>query len=467
MLDFLMSLNEKVSGIVWGLPMIIALVSIGAYFTFKSRGLQITKLGTILKSTLGSIFHKKSGEGVSPFKAMATALAGSAGTGNIVGVATAIAAGGPGAVFWMCVSGLFGMMTKFSEVCLAVKYREKTADGWRGGPMYYIDKGLGGRFHFLAVIFAAVCALASFGVGNMTQINSMSVSWEASFGIPPVYVGIGMAIIVALIIFGGMTRISSIAGLVVPFMSLFYIIGAIIVIGVNIENLPSAFYNIFAGAFGLRQVGGGVLGFTMSQAVRFGVSRGVFTNEAGMGSSPIAHASADTSHPVAQGMWGAVEVFLDTIVVCTITALAILSSPIYLSGSDVQGWALTSAAFAEVMGPAGEYFISASLGLFSFATIIGWSYYGQCCVEYLFKKHTGAATAIYRAGYVLCVVAGSAASLDVIWTMADTLNGIMAIPNLVAVTLLSGKVFELIDDYFPRSIPVSQYGGKMVRKRLS
>lgn len=456
MQEFLLQLNEMVSAAVWGLPMIIALVCTGAYFTVKSRAFQIRRLGTILRSTLGSI-SGGSRDGASPFKAMATALAGSAGTGNIVGVSAAIAAGGPGAVFWMCISGLLGMMIKFAEVCLAVKYRKKTPDGWRGGPMYYIDRGLGGRFHILAVIFAAVCALASFGVGNMTQVNAAAVSLEESFGVPPLCFGIGMALLTALVIFGGMTRIYSIAGFVVPFMSLFYIAGAVVVIGVNFRGLPAAVSGIFTGAFGLRQAGGGVIGYTAAQAVRFGVSRGVFTNEAGMGSSPIAHAGADTPHPAAQGMWGAAEVFIDTVIVCTVTALAILSSPEYISGAPVGNWELASAAFTGVMGPFGGYFISASLVLFSFATVIGWSYYGQCCVEYLFGKGRRAAVFVYRAAYVLCAAAGAVSSLDALWTLADTLNGLMAIPNLIAVVMLSGRVFELMEEYFPRSVSLGEY----------
>lgn len=457
MLSFFYTINEKISSIVWGLPMIIAMISMGGYFTFKSRFFQITRFKLIFKSTLGSIFEKRGKSGVSPFKAMATALAGSAGTGNIIGVATAIAAGGPGAIFWMWISGLFGMMTKFAEVTLAVHFREKKDGAWRGGPMYYIKNGLGKRGAPLAAVFAVLCTIASFGVGNMTQVNSMSVSWQKSFNIPAVYIGIVMAVIVALVIFGKMSKISSIAGFIVPFMSIFYVAGSIVVICVNIENLPNAVASIFAGAFGLRQAGGGVLGFTMAQAVRFGVSRGVFTNEAGMGSSPIAHASADTPHPIMQGMWGAMEVFLDTIVVCTITALAILSSPVYLTGSCTVDWALTSAAFADVLGPFGEYFISASLALFSFATIIGWSYYGISCVEFLFKKHSKAASCIYRVLYVLCIIPGAALSLDVLWMAADTLNGLMAIPNIIAVALLSKYVFEDIDDFLPKSVPISKY----------
>lgn len=457
MLDFFYALNEKISGIVWGLPMIIAMISMGGYFTFKSRFFQITRFKLICKSTLGSLFKKREKDGISPFKAMATALAGSAGTGNIIGVATAIAAGGPGAIFWMWISGLFGMMTKFAEVTLAVHFREKKDGAWRGGPMYYIKNGLGKKAAPLAAVFALLCAFASFGVGNMTQVNAMSVSWQKSFSIPAVYIGIAMAVIVSLVIFGKMTKISSIAGFIVPFMSLFYVAGSIIVICFNIEHLPHAVGSIFSGAFGLRQAGGGVLGFTMAQAVRFGVSRGVFTNEAGMGSSPIAHAAADTPHPAVQGMWGAMEVFLDTIVVCTITALVILSSPVYLTGSCTVDWALTSAAFADVLGPFGEYFISVSLALFSFATIIGWSYYGINCVEYLFKRHGKAACGIYRFLYVLCIIPGAAVPLDMLWTAADTLNGLMAIPNIISVVFLSKYVFKDIDDLLPKSVPVSKY----------
>ncbi len=460
MLDILNTLNEKISGIVWGLPMIIAIISIGGYFTFKSGFFQITRFKLIFASTLGGMFKKRERGGVSPFKAMATALAGSAGTGNIIGVATAIAAGGPGAIFWMWASGLLGMMTKLAEVTLAVHFREKKGDGWRGGPMYYIKNGLGKKFAPLAAAFAVLCVLASFGVGNMTQVNAMSSSWQKSFNLSAVWIGIGMAAVVTLVIFGRMTKISSIAGFIVPFMSLFYIAGSLIVICVNIENLPGAVGSIFAGAFGIRQAGGGVIGFTMAQAVRFGVSRGVFTNEAGMGSSPIAHASAQTSHPAEQGMWGAMEVFLDTIVVCTVTALAILSSPEYLSGSITADWALTSAAFAGALGPFGEYFIAVSLALFSFATIIGWSYYGISCVEYLFKKHGAAASAVYRLIYVLCIIPGAAAAPEVLWTAADTLNGLMAVPNIIAVVLLSKYVFADLDDLLPKSVPFSKYKPK-------
>ena len=442
-MDFIMNLNSAVNSFVWGPPMLFLLVGTGVYLTIGTNFFSILKLGYVLKNTLLKIFSKdQSGEGeITPFQAVATALAATVGTGNIAGVATAIALGGPGAVFWMWVSAIFGMTTKFGEVVLSINFREKTEDGrFVGGPMYYIANGL--NMKWLATIFAIFGALAAFGIGNMVQSNSVAASLQESFNISPLVTGLVLAVLTALVILGGIKRIGSVTEKLVPGMATIYILGAIFIIIMNGSHIPEAFGLIFGNAFTGTAAVGGFAGSTLAMAVRFGVARGVFSNEAGLGSAPIAHAASTTDHPVRQGLWGVFEVFMDTIVICTLTALAILVSGLWNTG--VTGAALTTQAFDEaILG--GGYIVSIGIMLFAFSTILGWSYYGERCAEYLFGVK---AIVPYRIIWIPFVVIGAIGGLEFIWDLADTMNGLMAIPNLVGILLLSGTVIRLTKEFF-------------------
>ncbi len=443
-MDAFMQLNSTLNGIVWGPPMLVLLIGTGVYLTFRTNFFAITKLGYVLKNTLMKMFAKEQlGEGeVTAFQAVATALAATVGTGNIAGVATAIASGGPGALFWMWVAAVVGMTTKFGEVVLAIKYREKTEDGrFVGGPMYYIEKGL--KMKWLAVIFAIFAALAAFGIGNMTQSNSIATAIQRSFSIPPIVTGIVVAALSAVVLIGGLKRIAQVTELLVPFMAAFYIIGAIIIIVANIGALPGALALIVKSAFTGQAAIGGFAGATMAKAMRFGFARGVFTNEAGLGSAPIAHAAATTDHPARQGLWGVFEVFIDTLVIATLTGLAIITSGVWESG--VSGALLTMDAFDSVIPVIGGYIVSIGILLFAFSTILGWEYYGERAAEYLVGPKVNMA---YRLLFVPFVVIGAIGGLEVIWDIADTLNGLMALPNLIGVALLSGVVLSEAKDFF-------------------
>ena len=444
-MDFLMQLNSTVNGFVWGPPMLVLLVGTGVYLTFRTNFFSILKLGYVLKNTLFKIFAKgQAGEGeITPFQAVATALAATVGTGNIAGVATAIALGGPGAVFWMWLSAIFGMTTKFGEVVLSIKYREKTPDGrFVGGPMYYIQNGTGQKW--LAKIFAVFGALAAFGIGNMVQSNSVAASLQETFSVPPLVTGLVLAALTALVILGGIKRIGAVTERLVPLMATIYILGALFIIFMNASHIPEAFGLIFSNAFTPTAATGGFAGATLAMGIRFGIARGVFSNEAGLGSAPIAHAAATTDHPVRQGLWGVFEVFMDTIVICSLTALAILVSGLWDSG--VTGAALTTQAFDEaIIG--GGYIVSVGIMLFAFSTILGWSYYGERCAEYLFGPK---AIVPYRVVWIPFVIIGSIGGLTFIWDLADTLNGLMAIPNLIGVVLLSGTVISLTKEFFAK-----------------
>lgn len=438
-------INSAVNNVVWGPPMLILLVGLGIYLSIRTNFFAITKLGYILKNTLLKIFSKdQRGEGeVTAFQAVATALAATVGTGNIAGVATAIAIGGPGAVFWMWVSAIFGMTTKFSEVVLSVNFREKTEDGrFVGGPMYYIEKGL--NMKWLAIIFSVFGAIAAFGIGNMVQANSVAAALEETFSIPPIATGIVLAILAALVIIGGIKRIGAVTEKLVPFMAAIYILGALIIIIGNISHIPEAFGLIFSHAFTGTAATGAFAGSTVRLAMTKGVARGVFSNEAGLGSAPIAHAAATTDHPVRQGLWGVFEVFMDTIVICSLTALAILVSGLWDSGAS--GAVLTTQAFNEsILG--GGYIVTIGIMLFAFSTILGWSYYGERCMEYLFGPKL---ITPYRIIYIPFIIIGSVGGLELIWDLADTLNGLMAIPNLIGVLMLSGTVFKLTKEFFKK-----------------
>ena len=444
-MDFLMQLNSTINSFVWGPPMLVLLVGTGVYLTFRTNFFSILKLGYVLKNTLFKIFAKgQEGEGeITAFQAVATALAATVGTGNIAGVATAIALGGPGAVFWMWLSAIFGMTTKFGEVVLSIKYREKTPDGrFVGGPMYYIQNGTGQKW--LAKIFAVFGALAAFGIGNMVQSNSVAASLQETFSVPPLVTGLVLAALTALVILGGIKRIGAVTERLVPLMATIYILGALFIIFMNASHIPEAFGLIFSNAFTPTAATGGFAGATLAMGIRFGIARGVFSNEAGLGSAPIAHAAATTDHPVRQGLWGVFEVFMDTIVICSLTALAILVSGLWDSG--VTGAALTTQAFDEaIIG--GGYIVSVGIMLFAFSTILGWSYYGERCAEYLFGPK---AIVPYRVVWIPFVIIGSIGGLTFIWDLADTLNGLMAIPNLIGVVLLSGTVISLTKEFFAK-----------------
>lgn len=444
-MDFILKINSVINNFVWGPPILVLIVGTGFFLSFKTGFFAVRKLGYVLKNTLLKVFSKEQvGEGeVTAFQAVATALAATVGTGNIAGVATAIALGGPGAIFWMWIAAIVGMTTKYAEVVLAVNYREKTEDGrYLGGPMYYIEKGLGWKW--LAVIFALFGFLASFGIGNMTQSNSVATALNTSFKLNPLLTGIILAIISGLVIIGGLKRIAAFTEKLVPFMAVVYIVGGLAVILLNITNIPMAIATIVKSAFTGQAAVGGFAGATILYAMRYGVARGVFTNEAGLGSAPIAHAAATTDHPARQGLWGVFEVFADTIVIASITALCIVSTGVWETG--LTGVELTSAAFDSVI-PGGHYIVSIGLALFAYSTILGWEYYGERCLEYLFgtKPIMG-----YRLVFLALIIVGAIGGLEPIWDLADTLNGMMSIPNLIGVLGLSGTVFKLTKDFFDK-----------------
>lgn len=432
-MEAIMKLNDFVNGIVWGPPMLVLIIVTGLFLSTKTGFFSVRKIGYILKNTLLKMFDKESkGEGeVTAFQAVATALAATVGTGNIAGVATAIALGGPGAIFWMWFAAILGMTTKFAEVVLAVNFREKTADGrFVGGPMYYITNGLGWKW--LAVIFAVFGAFAAFGIGNMVQSNSVAAALQSSFNLNPWVTGITLAVLSALVIIGGIKRIGAFTEKLVPFMAAIYILGGLFILIMNIANIPAAIALIFKSAFTGQAAVGGFAGSTIAFAMRYGIARGVFTNEAGLGSAPIAHAAATTDHPVRQGLWGVFEVFADTLVICSITALAIVSTGVWQTGET--GAALTTAAFNAAI-PGGGYIVSIGIVLFAFSTILGWEYYGERCAEYLFGPKVNM---IYRIIWIPFIVIGAIGGLEFVWSLADTLNGLMAIPNLIGLIALSG-----------------------------
>ena len=569
------SVNGAINGVVWGIPMLVLIIATGIYMTVRTGFFQITKIKHWANETFLAIFKKRSvtktkeKKAISQFQALSTALAATIGTGNIAGVATAIAVGGPGAVFWMWLSAFFGMMTNYSENVLGIFYRKKNDHGeWSGGAMYYINEGLKDRKGFkhiakpLAVLFSIFCVLASFGIGNMTQVNSISSAMKSNFNIPTIVTGIALAIIAALVIVGGIKRIASVTEKLVPFMAVFYIVGCLIIFFSNFSQIPYVFSSIFRNAFNFGAIAGGVGGYIIKRAVTMGFKRGVFSNEAGLGSSVMVHSASDVKEPVIQGMWGIFEVFFDTIIVCTLTSFVILSSPadsktfdeamqsisteaqyfeihttsdgsvvnliddnvnaLYAVASDdaaegtyteyaaktvygqdltvklknadsasgesdftyanvmeiqgVQGKnadgtlmtdengnpVITSVTISEVNGvPLVTYAFSLRLGhvagkilaiailLFAFSTVLGWSFYGTKALEYLFGTK---ATIAYKVIFVLFVIVGCTMNLSLAWDIADTLNGLMAIPNLIGVLLLSATVVKITGNYVRRKI---------------
>ena len=469
-----MTINEIVSvlnGIAWGPWMLVLLVGTGVYLSARVGFIQFTKFGYAMKNTVGKLFQKQAaGEGeVTPFQALATALAATVGTGNIAGVTGAIAVGGPGAVFWMWLSALFGMVTKYAEVVLAVHYRERNAKGdWVGGPMYYIRNGLGAKWNWLAILFSILGAMAAFGIGNMTQVNTIAGSINNAidafggntaatsftmFGqvIPASSIVIGglVAFIVALTLFGGVKRIGSVTERMVPVMAAIYIICALCVIFTNIDSVGKIFAMILKGAFRAEAALGGAFGITLMTTIQKGVARGVFSNEAALGSAPIAHAATSETDPVKQGLYGIFEVFMDTIVICTLTALTVLcgiEAGVGITWGQSAGTELIASAFATVFGAKiGALIVAVGISLFALTTILSWSLYGTRCFEFITG---GKGVGVFQTVFVFMVVVGATLKLDLVWNIAEMLNGFMALPNLIALLGLSGVVIKLTKNHF-------------------
>ena len=432
----------------------------GLFFTIRNKGMQFTKFSYAMKNTIGKVFEKQeAGEGaVTPFQAVTTALAATVGTGNIVGTSQAIALGGYGALFWLWMAALLGMIIKYSEVTLSIAYRERNEKGdWVGGPMYYIVKGMGKNWKWLAVLFASFATLASFGIGNLSQANSIvgsvnnaivsffPAAAEAKSTIALV-VGILLAACTAMALLGGIKRIGKVTELLVPFMSAFYILFTVTVIVTNIGGIGEAFRKVLVGAFTPQAVLGAGSGILLKETVVWGLRRSAFSNEAGLGSAAIAHAAAETKGPVQQGLYGIFEVFVDTIVICTLTGMSIIVSGVNIEFGVKPGSELITAAFATVFGSKfASMFVAVALMLFAFSTILGWALYGTRCVEYILGLK---ATKIYQLIFIPMVIVGATTSLDVVWDVADTFNGLMAIPNFVALFALSGTVTKLTNEYF-------------------
>lgn len=458
MLQIIETINTAVNNFIWGVPAMVCIFGVGLYLSIRTNFLQIRKFPYTIKTTLGRIFRKRdaSDGAITPFQAVCTALAATVGTGNIAGVAGAIAIGGPGAIFWMWVSALFGMCTKYAEVTLAVHYREINANGELvGGPMYYIKNGLSKKWHWLAYLFAAFGVLTVFGTGNATQVNTITtainsallnynVISESAVSTSNLIIGIIIAILIAMILLGGIKRIGHVTEKLVPFMALLYILLGLGVILLNIQNVPAVFASIFRGAFQPRAVTGGIV-LSMFTSLKKGVSRGIFSNEAGLGTGSIAHACADTKKPVKQGMFGIFEVFTDTIVICTLTALVILCSGVAVDYGKAAGAELTILGFTSTYGSWVSIFTAVAMCCFAFSTAVGWGLYGARCIEFLFSEKV---IKPFMVIYSLVAILGATANLGLMWSIAETFNGLMAIPNLIALFLLSGTVVKLTKEYF-------------------
>ena len=458
MLQIIETINTAVNNFIWGVPAMVCIFGVGLYLSIRTNFLQIRKFPYAIKTTLGRIFRKRdaSDGAITPFQAVCTALAATVGTGNIAGVAGAIAIGGPGAIFWMWVSALFGMCTKYAEVTLAVHYREINANGELvGGPMYYIKNGLSKKWHWLAYLFAAFGVLTVFGTGNATQVNTITtainsallnynVISESAVSTSNLIIGIIIAILIAMILLGGIKRIGHVTEKLVPFMALLYILLGLGVILLNIQNVPAVFVSIFRGAFQPRAVTGGIV-LSMFTSLKKGVSRGIFSNEAGLGTGSIAHACADTKKPVKQGMFGIFEVFTDTIVICTLTALVILCSGVAVDYGKAAGAELTILGFTSTYGSWVSIFTAVAMCCFAFCTAVGWGLYGARCIEFLFSEKV---IKPFMVIYSLVAILGATANLGLMWSIAETFNGLMAIPNLIALFLLSGTVVKLTKEYF-------------------
>ena len=459
MIEIITRVNQVVNNFIWGLPAMVCILGVGLLLSVRTNFLQIRKFPYAIKTTLGRIFkHKDASDGtMTPFQAVCTALAGTVGTGNIAGVAGAIAIGGPGAVFWMWCSALLGMCTKFAEVTLAVHYRERSDAGeWVGGPMYYIKNGLGKRWQFLAVLYSLFGVLTVFGTGNATQVNTITTAIDTALlefhivaeDILPtlnLVIGILCAMLVAMVLLGGIKRIGSVSEKLVPFMALFYVILAVGVVLLNLPRLPYVIEEIFAGAFNPAAFTGGAIG-SLFLSMKNGVSRGIFSNEAGLGTGSIAHACADTRKPVKQGMFGIFEVFADTIVICTLTAMVVLCSSVPVNYGTAAGAELTISGFTATYGGGASLFTAVALCCFAFSTIIGWGLYGSRFATFLFK--TDKIVKPFFVVYSFVAILGATLDLGILWGVADTFNGLMSIPNLIALFLLSGTVVKLANEYF-------------------
>lgn len=464
LIEWLSKINHMISSFTWGPIMQIVFLAVGLLFTIRTGFFQFTKFKFWIKKTILSFGSKDvtqksdSKNSVSQFQTICTALAATIGTGNIVGVATAITAGGPGAIFWMWVSSLLGMMTTYAENVLGIRYRYRGEDGrWYGGPMAYMEHGLHSKA--MAICFAILCIVASLGMGNMVQANSVSSALYDTFQIPSKITGIVLAGVIGAVMMGGISRIGKVTEKLVPFMAIVFMFGAISVILVNLKQLPMAFASIIGSAFSLKAGTGGVLGYGISVALRLGISRGIFTNEAGLGSSVVINQEADVKSAPEQGMWGIFAVFADTIVMCTLTALAILTSGVYDANIYIKalntpefarlpdGVVLTANAFEQVFGQWGSQFIAISIVFFAFATLLAWSYCGERTTEYVFGKK---AIPIYQFIFIIAIFVGCISRLGIIWELSDTFNGLMAIPNLIAIVLLSKEVIWETDHYLKK-----------------
>ena len=445
---------------ILSIAMMFLLIVVGVFLSIRTGFFQFRKFGYVLKNTVGMMFNKKlhhrDAGSVSPFQAVTTALAGTIGTGSIAGVATALVLGGPGAVFWMWISALSGMVTKYSEIVLALKFREKDKHGaFRGGPMYYIKNGLG--IKWLAILFAVFAMIACIGTGNTTQSNSISGVINSNFNVAPWITGVILTVIVGFVIIGGVKRIATVNEKLVPIMAVFFILASVVALAFNANKIPNAFALIFNEAFNFKSAFGGVAGYGILSAMRYGVGRGVFSNEAGLGSAPIAHSASSTEDPVKQGLWGVFEVFITTIIICTMSAIVVLTSDIYSSAyasgelPSVSGAALSSAAFDEAIPYIGGIGIAVSTVFFALSTILGWAYYGEVSVGYIFKNHSKTAIGIYRIIYVAFVFIGAVAEINTVWLVADCFNALMAVPNLIALIGLSGIVVKITREHFSQN----------------
>lgn len=447
-LEVISNVNSAVNNFVWGPVVLAMLLGIGIYMSIRLNFFQFRKAKEILNNTVFA-FAKggdkaQESKNVSSFGAMAAAVASTVGVGSIAGVSTAIVTGGPGAVFWMWISALCGMMTKYSEVLLAVYFRRTDENGIHyGGPMYYLEDGV--HCKPLAIFFSICAGLCCFVTGNMTQTNSISVSLHDAVGFPVWITGLVVAILAAMVIFGGVKRIASVAEKLVPIMAIFYIVGALIVVAINIKYVPGVFGSIFKGAFNMRSAGGGIMGYGIMLAMRYGVARGLLSNEAGLGSAPMLHATADVDNPVKQAMWGIFEVFITTIAICTMTSLVVLASGAIDSG--LKGASLAAKAFSMTYGWFGGVFVALAIAFFAFSSLIGWCYYGECAWGYIFKKHKKLVATIVRLVWIPAAFIGSITEIDLVWSLTDTFNGLMIIPNVIALIALSGVVIKITKLY--------------------
>ena len=469
MIQVITNINDSISSVVWGWPALILLAFVGVLMTVQTGFFQITHFGYWMKHTIGAIFGEKhitahtADKTISQFQSLCTALAATVGTGNIVGVAGAIATGGPGAVFWMIVIAFFGMMTNYSENVLGILYRRKNSEGeWCGGAMYYLKDGLAGKGlkglgSVLAVLFSIFCVIASFGIGNLSQVNSMVTNVNTAFGIPNLITGIFLFFAVSIVILGGLKRVAAFTEKLVPFMVILYLLGSVVIILLHAGQIPAALISIFKGAFGMRSVAGGVVGAGIAEAMRWGMKRGVFSNEAGLGSSVMVHSSSNVREPVRQGMWGIFEVFADTIVVCTLTSLVILTCGVIdlntgamtAEAAAAGASSLVSLAFSNTFGMLGGAFVALALLLFAYSTALGWSHYGAKAFEYLFGTKN---IIVFRIAFALVVLAGSVLDAELAWEISDTFNGLMMLPNLIGVLILSPQVHACTKNYVDRKL---------------